>query len=61
MAEDADASMQVSVDLLLISVVASITFFTVLDLPVLVIPNKAVRLPKKSLGLTYTGTSGCLS
>src|SRR5689334_9943213 len=33
-----------------------IIFLTVLDLPVRVIPNNAVRFPKKSRGETYTGT-----
>ena len=35
----------------LIQTVASIIFFTVFDFPVLVIPNKDVRFPRKSNGL----------
>ena len=41
----------------LMPTVAWMIFLTVLDLPVLVIPKRAVRLPRKSCGLTYTGTS----
>src|SRR2546425_7176411 len=38
--------------------VAWMIFLTVFDLPVLVIPNSAVLLPRKSWGWTKTGISG---